>query len=85
MLKFLKNLRRLISSLFGDSVPEGVAWDRIPPEMMTPARTIAAAQLAYHALGRARQLYRRADRRRRLHPRGGPRMPRSSSPCKRRR
>ena len=36
MLEFLKNLRRLISSLFGDSVPEGVAWDRIPPEMMTP-------------------------------------------------
>ena len=26
----------MISSLFGDNVPEGVAWDRIPPELMTP-------------------------------------------------
>ncbi len=36
MLEFLKKLYRLISSLFGDNVPEGVAWDRIPPELMTP-------------------------------------------------
>ena len=36
MLDSLKDLRRLISSLFGDNVPESVAWDRIPPELMTP-------------------------------------------------
>ena len=36
MLDRLKKLYRLISSLFGDNVPEGVAWDRIPPELMTP-------------------------------------------------
>ena len=32
----LKKIFRLISSLFGDNVPESVAWDRIPPELMTP-------------------------------------------------
>ena len=36
MLEFLKKLFGLIGSLFGDNVPEGVAWDRIPPELMTP-------------------------------------------------
>ena len=36
MLDSLKDLRRLISSLFGDNVPETVAWDRIPPELMSP-------------------------------------------------
>ena len=36
MLDSLKKLYRLISSLFGDNVPEGIAWDRIPPELMTP-------------------------------------------------
>jgi len=36
MREALKNLFRLISNLFGDNVPEGVAWDRIPPELMTP-------------------------------------------------
>ncbi len=36
MLELLKKIFRLLSSLFGDNVPEGVAWDRIPPELMTP-------------------------------------------------
>ncbi len=36
MLEFLNNIRKLIISLFGESVPEEVAWDRIPPELMTP-------------------------------------------------
>lgn len=36
MRESLKKLYRLISSLFGDNVPEGIAWDRIPPELMTP-------------------------------------------------
>lgn len=36
MLELLRKIIRLISSLFGDNVPEGVAWDRIPPELMTP-------------------------------------------------
>ncbi len=36
MLDFLNKLFRLIRSLFGDNVPEGGAWDRIPPELMTP-------------------------------------------------
>ena len=36
MLEFLNKLFRLIRSLFGDNVPEGVAWDRIPLELMTP-------------------------------------------------
>ena len=36
MLNTLKNLRNLLRDLFGDSVPESVAWDRVPPELMTP-------------------------------------------------
>ncbi len=36
MRELLTNLTRLIRSLFGDNVPEGGAWDRIPPELMTP-------------------------------------------------
>ena len=36
MLEFLNNIRKLIISLFGESVPEEDAWDRIPPELMTP-------------------------------------------------
>ena len=36
MLEFLNNIRKLIISLFGESVPEEGAWDRIPPELMTP-------------------------------------------------
>ncbi len=36
MLEFLNNIRKLIISLFGESVPEAGAWDRIPPELMTP-------------------------------------------------
>ena len=36
MLEFLKKIFRLIRSLFGDNVPEGIAWDRIPLELMTP-------------------------------------------------
>ena len=36
MLNALKNLRNLISDLLGDNVPETVAWDRVPPELMTP-------------------------------------------------
>ena len=36
MLETLKKLFRLIRDLFGESVPESVAWDRIPPELMTP-------------------------------------------------
>lgn len=36
MLEFLNNIRKLIISLFGESVPEEGAWDRIPPALMTP-------------------------------------------------
>ena len=36
MLDTLTKLYRLIRGLFGDSVPVSVAWDRIPPELMTP-------------------------------------------------
>ncbi len=36
MLDTLKKLYQLIRDLFGDSVPESVAWDRIPPELITP-------------------------------------------------
>ena len=36
MRELLTNLLGLIRSLFGDNVPEGGAWDRIPPELMTP-------------------------------------------------
>ncbi|MCY4020530.1 MAG: hypothetical protein OXG39_14060 [Chloroflexi bacterium] len=36
MLEFLNKTRKLIISLFGESVPEEQAWDRIPPELMTP-------------------------------------------------
>ncbi len=36
MLEFLQKILRLISSLFGDNVPQGPAWDRVPPELMTP-------------------------------------------------
>ena len=36
MLNALKNLRNFIAELFGDNVPESVAWDRVPPELMTP-------------------------------------------------
>ena len=36
MLEFLQKTLRLISSLFGDNVPQGPAWDRVPPELMTP-------------------------------------------------
>lgn len=36
MLEFLNNIRKLTISLFGASVPEEGAWDRIPPELMTP-------------------------------------------------
>lgn len=36
MLDFLNNIRKLTISLFGESVPEEGAWDRIPPELMTP-------------------------------------------------
>ena len=36
MLNTLKNLRNLLRDLFGDNVPESVAWDRVPPELMTP-------------------------------------------------
>ena len=36
MLDTLKKLYQFIGNLFGDNVPEGVAWDRIPPELMTP-------------------------------------------------
>lgn len=36
MLKTLLSLRKLIAELFGDNVPESGAWDRIPPELMTP-------------------------------------------------
>ena len=32
----LKSLRRLIADLFGDNVPLDQAWDRVPPELMTP-------------------------------------------------
>ncbi len=32
----LSTLRSLIASLFGANVPESGAWDRIPPERMTP-------------------------------------------------
>ncbi|MCY4538899.1 MAG: hypothetical protein OXE52_11825 [Chloroflexi bacterium] len=40
MLEFLNNIRKLIISLFGESVPEEDAWDRIPPELMTPRERI---------------------------------------------
>ncbi|MCY3780655.1 MAG: hypothetical protein OXG78_10130 [Chloroflexi bacterium] len=36
MLNTLNNLRRFIGELFGDNVPETAAWDRVPPELMTP-------------------------------------------------
>ena len=36
MLDTLKRLRRLIADLFGDNVPLEQAWDRVPPELMTP-------------------------------------------------
>lgn len=36
MLELLNNIRKLVISLFGESVPEGEAWDRIPPALMTP-------------------------------------------------
>ena len=36
MLEFLQKILRLISSLFGENVPQGPAWDRVPPELMTP-------------------------------------------------
>ena len=36
MLDALKKLHRLIKSLFGENVPQGRAWDRVPPELMTP-------------------------------------------------
>ncbi len=36
MLELLNNIRKLIISLFGQNVPEEGAWDRIPPELMTP-------------------------------------------------
>ena len=36
MLDTLIKIRKLISSLFGDSVTEAGAWDRIPLDMMTP-------------------------------------------------
>ena len=36
MLELLNNIRKLIISLFGESVPEGEAWDRIPLALMTP-------------------------------------------------
>ena len=36
MIDTLKNLRKLIADLFGDNVPETAAWDRVPPELMTP-------------------------------------------------
>ncbi len=36
MLEFLNNIRKLIISLFGESVLEEGAWDRVPPELMTP-------------------------------------------------
>ncbi|MDE2855163.1 MAG: hypothetical protein OXN88_13405 [Chloroflexota bacterium] len=36
MLETLKKLYRLIGSLFGENVPQGPAWDRVPPELMTP-------------------------------------------------
>ena len=36
MRETLKKLYRLVRDLFGDSVPESVAWDRLPPELMTP-------------------------------------------------
>ncbi len=36
MLDSLNNLRKFIADLFGENVPESVAWDRIPPELMTP-------------------------------------------------
>ena len=46
MLNTLKTLRKLIAELFGDNVPEGLAWDRIPPELMSPReRLIRRASL----------------------------------------
>ena len=36
MLDSLKKLRRLIANLLGDNVPLEQAWDRVPPELMTP-------------------------------------------------
>ncbi len=36
MLDNLKKLARLIRSLFGESVTETGAWDRLPPELMSP-------------------------------------------------
>ncbi len=36
MLELLNNIRKLVISLFGESVPEGEAWDRIPLALMTP-------------------------------------------------
>ena len=36
MLDTLIKIRKLISSLFGESVTEAGAWDRIPLDMMTP-------------------------------------------------
>ncbi len=36
MLELLNNIRKLIISLFGESVPEGEAWDRVPLALMTP-------------------------------------------------
>ena len=36
MLEFLNNIAKLTASLFGADVPEEGAWDRIPPELMSP-------------------------------------------------
>ena len=36
MIETLKKLRRLLAELFGDNVPEAAAWERVPPELMTP-------------------------------------------------
>ena len=36
MLEFLNNIAKLTASLFGANVPEEGAWDRIPPELMSP-------------------------------------------------
>ncbi len=36
MLEFLNNVAKLTASLFGANVPEEGAWDRIPPELMSP-------------------------------------------------
>ena len=59
MLKALKNLRSLIGELFGDNVPESAAWDRIPPDQMTPRERLIRRSSLIMFWGRACKCHRR--------------------------